>query len=610
MMRAPTFTPTYVPIHAYKARFSAPEGPNLAGTIGRVLAAGGAELAPVGGLRSAIQALSDDTAGRGRALQDRVALANLVDTHAGLQGGAAVTAQPQALDELDRIKADGQATLASPGMIAAYDQQMAPAIDDAANRINGHAVQQMAVERQAVADQTMQAAQQSAAAAWQDPIRFVDGLGAVHALAVGQAGPEASVEDRANAARAAVGGAVASAVGQALAAGEPEFAAHIVGGWGDTLTPAAYQLAVARLGHAAQSQRMDTIFAQASGGDAPASALDTSPGARSPDTVAIPAPVGAAVYPLAGGRVASIGDGSDKATVRIVHPDGSSATYGGLGLASVAPGDLVTPAHVIGSAGPVMTLAAATPAGDTVDANGLLRSAGGAGTMIGSGNAPRGWDMPTVLNRIAQRQDMSPDDKALAANLAQRRMAGDQAQLANADLAAGRSVVSIAAAAPDSITQAADLPPNLTAQMTPTTLAQVDDALRDKAGAPSLPSPDNPVALRLELMQRQSPGQFAQINLAPLIGALHPQDLAQLAAGQASIAAGQMPEPAQDPRSAVLDAMALHEFTNGSSLLDETLPVIKDQAETQLRLNRIDLSDRPSIANTVSDAIQSQVNPS
>jgi hypothetical protein len=609
-MRAPKFTPTFIPIHAYNARFEAPDGPNLANTIGRVLVAGGADLGRLSGLRSALLAVGDDTAGRARALQDRAALANLVDAHAGLQGGAAVAAQPQALGELDRIKAEGQAALGTPGMVAAYDQQIGPAIDDATNRITDHALQQMAVERQAVADQTLQAAQQTAASAWQDPARFVQGLGAVQAIAVGQANPDASDEARSGAARSAVGGAVANAVGQALAAGEPEFAAHIVNGWGDTLTPAAYQLAVARLGQSAQNQRMGAIFAQAAGGNPPPDAVDAPTASTSPDAVAVAAPVGAAVHPIAGGVVTALDGAPDNASVQIVHPDGSSTTYGGLGLAAVKPGDLVTPAHVIGSASPVVTMAATAPSGSPADAGTLLQNAGGAGTLIGLNKTPRTWDAPAMLDRIAQRQDISLDYQALATNIAQRRMAADHAQQTSSDLAAGRSVVSLAAAAPGSIGQAADLPTDLAAQMTPSTLAQVDAALRGAAQASTLPAPDNAAALRLELLQRQDPAHFAQINLAPLIGTIRPADLSQLASNQASIAAGQTPDIAQDPRSAVLDSLARHEFISGSSLPDQVLPAIKDQAQTVLRLNQTDISDRPTIDNTVLNAIQSRVDPS
>jgi len=610
MMRAPTYTPTFTPVEAYKARFTAPGGPTLGNTVGRMLVAGGADLNELSAMRTAIQAMTDDTAGRARALQDKAALTSLVDAHAGLSGGAAVAAQPQALDQLAKIQANGQATLGTPGMVAAYDQQISPALDDAANQITGHALRQAGVERQAVSDQEMQSAQQAAASAWQDPARLVQGLDTVKALAANQSGDGASDQDRASAMRTAVGGAVANAVGQALAAGEPEFAAHIMGGWGDTLSPAAYQLAVARLGQATQTQRMASIFGEAAGGNPQSGNADTLAPPPAPDAVAIAAPAGAAVHPIAGGTVTALDGASDNATVQILHPDGSSTGYGGLGLAAVSPGDLVTPAHVIGSASPVITLTANAPSGDAADAGTLLRNAGGVGAVVGGTDTPRVWDTQTLLDRIAQRGDLSPEDQALATNFAWRRMGADQTQQATSDASAGRSVISLFAAAPDSMSHAADLPSGLAAQMTPAALAQVDTALRNAAQAPTTPAPDNADALRLELLQRQSPGTFAQVNLAPLIGRVHPADLAQLATGQASIATGQDVADPQTRRAAVLDALARHEVLNGSTLPDDVLPAVQSASETMLRLNQTDPGDRPSIDNTVANAIQSQTGQS
>lgn len=608
-MRAPGLTPEFTPIQPYKARFFAPGGPNLADTIGRALVAGSADLGQLGDMPAVIAALSEDNAGRTRALQDKAAVDQLVADHGALQGGAAVAAQPQALDALGRIRAQGQAALGSPGMVAAYDAQLGPAIDDAASRVTGHALQQLGVERQAIADRTMAAAQQAAASAWDDPTRFVQGLAQVHDLALGAAGPDAQEADRAAMTKSAVGTTVARAVDLALAAGAPDFAAHIVDGWGNTLSPAAYQASVARLGQAAQMQRMQGIFAQAAGGNPP---QDAGAGAAPPpsgDGVTLAAPPGAAVHPVAGGVVGAVEGAPDSATIRIVHPDGSSLAYGGIGLAAVSPGDLVMPAHAIGSAGPQVTLAAAAPSGLATDAGTLLREAGGPAAVIGTTASARNWDVATMLNRIAQRGDLSDADKALATNLAQRRMADDQAIQAERDIAGGRAVVALAAAAPRALTQVADLPADVAGQMTPASLATVDAALRGAAQATGLPVPDNATALRLELMQRQDPARFAQTNLAALIDAVHPADLAQLADSQARMANGQAAGEALSARAVVLDAMARHEFGTASSLPDDALPAIKAGAETALRLNRSDLADSPAIDRAVADAIQKQGDP-
>ena len=602
-MRAPVYAPTFTPVEAYHARFTAPVGPTPGTTVGNALIAGKADLLHLDATRAAIQAVTDDTAGRARAVQDRAAMLDLVANHAGLQGGAAVAAQPSMLGELARIRADGQADLATPDMAAAYDAQIRPAFDDASGRITSHALNQALVERQALAELTLRDAQNSAAADWRDPGRFVQGLGTVQSLAATHAGPAASDTDRTAAVRGAVGGTVAQALGQALTAGEPEFAAHIIGGWGGSLSPAAYQLAVARVSQARQNQRMAAVFSQAAGGNPPDNPTTNVP----PDNaVAIPAPVGAAVYPIAGGTVTAIDGAPDNASIRITHPDGSDATYGGIGLAAVAPGNMVTPRHVIGSAGPAVTLQIATPTGAPDNAAATLQSAGGPAAMIGTSDAPRIWDPPTLIDRIAARQDLSEQDRALAANLGQRRMALDQTRLAENDLAAGRTLATMASAAPGQFGRAEDLPVDLAANLTPTTLANVDTALRGAAQTPFGPATDNPTSLRLELLQRRSPGQFAQVNLAPMVGAVHPGDLVRLAQNQAAIVSGQGSDDPADHRSAVLDAMARHEFITGEHLPDTILPVISDQATTLLRLNQTEPTDRQAIGAAVADAIQSQ----
>lgn len=606
MIRAPGLTPQFTPIQPYKARFYAPAGPNLADTIGRALVAGGADLGQLGDMRSAIAAVSDDNAGRARALQDKAAIDQLVAGHGALQAGAAVAAQAQALEAIDRIRAQGQAGLGSPAMVAAYDAQLGPAIDEAASHVTGHALAQVGVERQAINDRTMAVAQQTAASAWKDPARFVQGLAQVQALAQGAAGLDASEADKTGLARAAIGATVGKAVDGALTAGEPDFAAQIVGKWGDTMSPAAYQRSVARLGQAAQIRRMEAIFGEAAGGnpapDPGAAAAPPPPG----DALTIAALPGAAVHPVAGGVVGAVSGDPANATIEIVHPDGSGLTYGGLGLAAVATGEQVTPAHAIGSAGRAVTLAATTPLGLAADAAPLLRDAGGPAALIGASQTARNWDEATVLARIAQRQDLSDADKALAANWAQRRMADDRTAQALSDLAAGRAVVSLATAAPRALTQAADLAPDLAARMTPATLADVDGALRRAALAATLPRPDNATALRLELMQRQDPAQFAQTNLGSYIDKVHPADLSQLAENQRRITDGQALAGAPCARAVILDAMARHEFNSASSLPDAALPAIKAGAEAALRLNQTDLADRPTIDSAVAHAIQNQ----
>jgi hypothetical protein len=617
-MRAPSYATGLIPVEPYKARFSAPAGPTLAGIAGRVMVASGNELGRLAApqlaqdvpAQTVIEAVTNDTAGRARALQDRAALADVVALHTGMQGSTAIAGQASALDALERIRQDGQSALGVHGMIEAYDRQMAPAMADAVGRISDHTLRQTVVERANVADMELKGAQHSAAQDWRDPPRFVRSLADLGTMASSQLGPDASDTDRAQAVRGAIGGAIAKAVDHALSAHEPEFAAHIVNGWGETLTPAAYQTAVARLSQASQDRHMASIFAEAAGGNIPQGAASgASMPLPPPDAIAVAAPVGAAVHPLAGGTVTALDGPPDNASIRISHPDGSSATYGGLGLTAVRPGDIVTPAQAIGSARPTVMLATAAPDGKPADAGAWVQQAGGSGALIGDAGTARVWDMPAMLERIAGRADIPPEDKTLASNFALRRMAVDHARLIADDIASGRSVATLVAGAPDRFAQIADLPGNVTASMSPAMLAQVDTALRNAAAAPAQPAVDSPAALRLALMQRQDPSAFTGINLAPFIGAVHPADLGTIAESQSRLASGQEPVRSGDHREAVLDGMARYELTSGAPLHDDLLKQIRDQAEARLRVDRIDPTDRSAIDNGVTNAIQTGLNP-
>jgi len=599
-MRAPVYTPAVVPVEAYRARFVAPTGPTLAGAIGRALVTGGAELGNRTVLYGTIAGLADDTAGRAAALRDAATIEDVVGSHAALPGAAGVAGQPAALNDLAGIVEQGRQALGSPGMVAAYDAGIGPVVDDAAARITGHALNQAMVERSVLDDQAMQAAQRQAGIAWLEPGRFAAGLSAVGDLAASQVGPMASEEERAQTARQAVGGAVAHAVGGALMAGEPEIAAHLLDGWGGTLTPAAYQLAYAQVGQAARDAQMQAVFNQAAAGSGAASSAD-APAAGGLAVAAMP---GGAVYPIAGGVVAANGGAADNGAVTVVHPDGSSARYGGLGLAAVAPGDMVTASHVIGSAGPALNLRATTIDGGEADAGALLRSAGGPAAMVGGTDVPRVWDMPEMVSRIAGRDDLSEADRALAMGVAQQRMAADAAQLAAADRAGGRQAIGLLAGAPRTIRSVADLPPEVASSLLPANLAAVDGALRAMAVTPVAPAADGPAALRLELMQRQDPGGFAAINLAPLAGTMDLGDLARLAGAQDAIESGRSLPGGGDLRSGVLDALARHEFATGGAIPDATLPAVCGRATTWAGLNRIDPADGAAMDGAVASAIQ------
>lgn len=548
--------------------------------------------------RGAPEALADVSAGRLRVVADRARLATIVAQHAGLIGSDAIAARPNALADLAQVRSDGEAALDSPENRAAYSERIVPGLADAADRINRHAARQAAVARAGLALSEIGAAQKAAAQSWQDPDRFVQGLHALAAAAASHADPEAPEADRAKFVRGAIGTAVGAALDHALDANEPEFASHILAGWGDSLPPAVAQRTVARLDAAAREARFARVFCDAAGGG------DSSDDAARSGLV-LDVPVAAAVHPLAGGVVSAVHGPADNSAITVRHSDGSSATYGGIGLAAVAPGDRVGTPQVLGSARKQLTLEITDANGTPVDPGSWLDRAGGAAAMTGPATAPRSWAVDAMLDRVAQHSDLSGADLAAAQAFAQRRMDGDHAALARGDRALAREVIAMRAPAPGRMQDAADIPDAITALASPAGLARIDNALRTAAQAPAEPLPGGPAALRIAILQRQLPATFANSDLAPLIAAVHPTELAAIAHDQQAILAGKVPESAGDARSAVLDALARHEWMSGSALPDADLPGILGDALARLRLDHTDPGDARAVEAHVADAIQS-----
>ena len=543
-------------------------------------------------------ALADVSAGRRRALYDEARLAAIVAQHAQRIGSEAVGAHDNALGAVAQVRTDGQAALRSPAAQAAWAERAVPGMADAAERIHRHTAAQAIVDNAATAASRIAGAQATAAESWGDPARFVQTLGSLARLADGYADPGASEADRARVVRGVVGGAVGMALDRALNAQEPEFAAHILTTWGDTLPPAALQRAIARLGSAERDARLHRVLCEVAGGHGAAGEPDA-------DSIGIEATPGAALHPLAGGEVTKIEGPAHAATISMRHPDGTTARYGGVGLVAVSPGDRATPAQVLGSARDRVTLAVNGADGQPLDPAAWLDRAGGAGALVGATATPRQWDGAEVLRRIAARNDLSEPDRAAAIALAQRRMAGDRATLAAGDRAMGRAAIALCAQQPQGATDVDGLPDAVTAGASPAGLARIDQVLRNAALAPAMPPHDSADALRLEILQRQVPAVFCVIDLTPMIATVHPANLAALAAAQHAQAAGAHPASSSNARAAALDAMARHEWLGGAGLPDAALPAILDDALARLRLDHTDPTDTRAVEMQVADAIQS-----
>lgn len=516
---------------------------------------------------NAIRLLSEDAAARGQALTAGAALRELAAYHQTLQGSAASAAHAPLLADLERIRRDGRKTMGSPDMAAAYDQQIAAAHADATMRIDAHAARQALVERVAAQQTALRQAQEDAATQWHAPADFIAGLDRVAGLAAEGAASERESERLVRKAQAAT---VALALTKALDAGEPAIAQAMLSTWATMLPLAVIEQTRARLLHAEQIAHVRATLARLASGDTDAS-----------DTTA-----GSAVGPIAMGIVVAVDGASTDFAVTVRHADGSEARYDGIGLIAVQVGDMVVPGHVLGTASPRLAI--------MID-----------GTQVSPDQAlappdtPRHWDLATLLDRVEAYAGFSAEQRELARCLARQRTIGDQGTLDRGSIEAGRAVIAALAAGP---ALAADLPPALLAQLLPDALSSIDRALRQAALAPRLPVRDNGAALRIELLARLAPRAFHAINLATLIGRVHPANLTELTTrqGQATpdTSGGTM-------REAILDALARHELATSAPLSDTLLPAIADRMATIARLGGVAPDDRSTLDKMAAAAIQS-----
>lgn len=548
-MRAPLYSRAVSTIATSRERFRASDDPASGGAVGMGMIRLGRAVAPADE-RQTILALSENSAARARALRDRAALDDLIAAYRALPAREAIARQREMLDAIDRLREAADASLGSPGMAAAFDELAGPHYDRARADVLDHVLAQTVQERHSVLAAELAATQARAARNWQDPDRFSAALDEVADAARAQAR-----EMGANAADP-VGPALAEAIDaaahRALDAGEPDFAAHLAAAFGDLLPAQARNRLLARLSTPMTERDRAALFAQAIAGEGDAS--DSSP-----QTIAIVAPAAAAIHPAIGGRVEAV-DGTG-GHVRIAHPDGTSALYEGLGLAAVSPGEQVTPASVIGSAGPACRFTLLGPDGMPADPCPVLPG-GVAEALVGPIDTPRQWDAAIVLARIAARNDLAPEARDGALIFARQRMADDARTLAERDRLAGRAAALHAATATVRPGSVADLPGNIVRQLSPASLARIDDALR-QASEQDEPAPDGPVTLELEIQRRRYPDRFAKTDLSGAIGRVRWDELAQLAQMQEAMTSADGIRAAAERRSAMLDSLAAGAIQSG-----------------------------------------------
>ena len=432
MPRIPTYQSGQVgPVETTNARFRAPDMPRSG--LAEGMQGFGQAVAQYAQVQDQIVAQSEDTQARAAALEARSKLNETVTNYGTLQGGNAVDAQGRTLEQLKAIRDQAGGAIKSPRMKSFFDQHFEESYADAVGRVNGHALQQVQVQRKGVFLAEQAEAQDVAAVPglYKQPDKFDAAIGQVRERSQAYADFAGLGAASSQYVKEQVGGAYEAAVHQALGAGEVDYASAIFDAHNDAMTADQKNRVFAALQKPLRDRKYDAIFTQATTGIAP-----TEPGkgyqtpvagARITDTYAdheargskgldLAAPLGAAIHPIAGGVITKVTEDDQAGKwVMVKHPDGTTSTYSHMGNQSVKEGDEVTSSTVLGTVGvtghttgPHVHLRTRDANGADVDPEKLI--GGKPVGVAGASDTARNYDQAQVIKNI-KAMGLSPEDE-------------------------------------------------------------------------------------------------------------------------------------------------------------------------------------------------------
>lgn len=168
MPRIPTYQPNQVGlVQTTEARFRAPDiAPS---GLARGMQGLGQALGEYANAQDQLIATSEDTQARTMALDARSQVNGVLTQYGTLEGGNAVNAQGSTLEQIKAIRDKAAAGLGSPRMKRFFDQHFGESYADALDRVNGHAVKQVQVQRKGALEAEAQDFADQAITEWQDP---------------------------------------------------------------------------------------------------------------------------------------------------------------------------------------------------------------------------------------------------------------------------------------------------------------------------------------------------------------------------------------------------------------------------------------------------------
>jgi murein DD-endopeptidase MepM/ murein hydrolase activator NlpD len=569
MPRAPSYNPATSGAAPVSARLQAPQF--VESGLGQGLERAGQAVGQFASEMDAIQAQHDDTVARQQVLALQPQLSDQMTRFKVLQGGNAVDGRQQAIDGIAKLREQGASALKSPRAQRIFNERFGTMYAAAVGDINGHAIEQAAVQRKGVLGAELSDAQDAAAGLVNNPEELRAAVGIVGQKAQDYADFAGLGEASGRYVKEQQGMVYGSAIDRLVKDDNVDLAEAIFDAHHDEMTFEQRNRALDALREPMQRREDDAIFEAAAGGltKAPSSQQagrghDTyqQPVAgghisnsfaqhkeRGSSGLDIAAPMGSAIHPIAGGIVEAVTqDNRAGRWVKVKHPDGTTSTYAHMGNWSVKVGDEVTPDTVLGTVGmtghttgPHVHLRVRDKSGTDLDPEKVISGRAGRGSIVGSTTAARNYDQAAVINNI-KAMGLSPEREQRAIKRARQRM-GEAETLLNDQYEDAADnlhtwIGNYQASHNGDDPPASVLPSSLTSRVKPSmladlrgNLAKAEQAKYDKAAALER---DN-TGLGLNILAIERPDAFAKLKLGDYIGLVPAGDLASLAKKQAEL---------------------------------------------------------------------------
>jgi len=455
MPRAPEYQQATVGVAPVSARLQAP------GEVGNGLAYGMERVSQTLSQIDQLNAQHDDTVARQQVLALQPQLSDALTRFKTQQGGNAVDGLPAAQKQLDDIRKQGLEGLKSPRAQKIFSRHFGTLYASALGEINGHAIEQAAVQRKGVLSAELSTAQDAAAGLVDNPADLKAAVGVVGQKAQAFADFAGLGEAGAQYVKQQQGAVYGMAIERLVKDDKVDLASALFDANHDQMTFEQRNAALDALREPMQKRDAADGFLEVTAGlsasrPAPAAAQG-KPGAAPQMPVAngritntfeqhrergssgldIGAPLGAAIHPIAGGTVEAVTQ-DDRAGrwVKVKHPDGTTSTYAHMGNQSVRVGDTVTPDTVLGTVGmtghttgPHVHLRVRGADGADLDPQKVIGGRTGETTVVGSPQAPRNWDQGAIIAAIDKRSDWSFEKRERVKAYARQRMGQDEAAL-------------------------------------------------------------------------------------------------------------------------------------------------------------------------------------